>query len=183
MNNRTKKKLTSVLLVLILVLGISVGYAVIQSVLTINGTATVKQSSFNVTFTDINITPGSHTKTGDTDATIVGTGNNNSIQYNITLEEPGDFYEFYAEITNAGSLDAVLKSIDISTISGEAANYTYYNVTETDGSAIVVNQTLEHGDTKWVKVRVEYRTDISANVLPDHDQPLSLTVSMNYGQA
>ena len=183
MNNRTKKKLTSVLLVLILVLGISVGYALIQSVLTINGSATVKQSSFNVTFTDINITAGSHTVAGDTNATIYGTGNNNEIRYNVTLEEPGDFYEFYAEITNAGSLDAVLKSITISSLQDGAENYTYYNVTQVDGTAIPVNETLAHGTTKWVKVRVEYRTDIEADVLPTHDKQLTLTVSMNYGQA
>lgn len=186
MNNRTKKKLASILLVLVLVLGISVGYAIIQSTLEINGTAKVKESSFNVTFTEVNVTTGSvaiNTTAGDSAAHIVGTGNNNSIEFNVTLEEPGDFYEFIATVENKGSIDAKLTAAPtISSLTAAQAVYATYTVTYSNDTAIAVNDALDSGAKRYIKVRVQYRDDITADQLPQSPDTLNLSVALQYGQ-
>ena len=170
-----------------IVLGISVGYAIIQSTLEINGTAKVKESSFNVTFTEVAVTPGSvdiNTTAGDSAAHIVGTGNNNSIEFNVTLEEPGDFYEFVATVENKGSLDAKLTAAPVITnLTEDQAKYASYTVayTNPDG-AIAVNDELDSGAKKYIKVTVKYRDDIEPSALPTNPETLNLAVQLQYGQ-
>jgi head-tail adaptor len=58
-----------------------------------------------------------------------------------------------------------------------------YTVTWSDGSPITANTALAAGDKKTVKVRIEYKKDITAAQLPSADTALSLTCSIPYVQA
>lgn len=110
-NKKNSKK--TIYLILVLILGISVGYAALSATLKINGTSIIKSAKWSVHFgteaNDIQVTSGS--VTGDnvtTPARIKADTSNTEIEFSVNLPEPGDFYEFTAQVVNDGSLDAVI---------------------------------------------------------------------------
>ena len=114
-NNKNSKK--TVYLILALILGISVGYAALSAQLKINGTSTIKRAQWSVHFgteaNDIQVTSGS--VTGDnvtTPARIKSGTSDTEIEYSVSLPEPGDYYEFTANVVNDGTLDAIIGGED-----------------------------------------------------------------------
>lgn len=110
---KKKDSKKTVYLLLLLILGISVGYAALSATLKINGTSIIKSAKWSVHFgedaNDIQVTEGS--VTGDnvtTPARIKSGTNNTEIEFSVNLPEPGDFYEFTAQVVNDGTLDAVI---------------------------------------------------------------------------
>ena len=60
-------------------------------------------------------------------------------------------------------------------------SYVTYTVTYSDGgTALNANDTLAHGATKKVKVRLEFKKDIAQ--LPTAEDPLALSFTLNYVQ-
>jgi hypothetical protein len=94
----------------LLLLGII--YAILQANLKINGTTKISSNLWDVHFENIIVTPESVAiGTGDTAATIDPT-NNCKIDFEVTLSLPGDFYEFTADIVNAGTIDAMIGTFE-----------------------------------------------------------------------
>ena len=192
------KKIMAVAIALLLL--ISIGYAAISTTLTINGTANIAATSWNVHFNNVNVTTGSVTGTNVTTAPAVPNGSTTttSLTYNVTLEKPGDFYEFTVDVVNGGTIDAKIAENGITktmTIGGNAlttdqAKLVNYTVAYSDGTAIADGDTLgksgtaNNGDTRTLRVRVEYKTDISNAELNavDSDMALTLTFGLNYVQ-
>lgn len=175
MNDKTKNYVIAILL--LLVLGISVGYATIGTNLRIEGTSKINSTSWNVKFSAVNVTEGSVA------ATKAATLGDTLISYDVTLAKPGDFYEFTATVSNTGSINAMLTAAPtISGVSTEQQKYVNYTVTYSDGTAIASGDKLASGSTKDVKVRIEYKTDVEASDLPDSNQTLNLVFGMSYGQ-
>lgn len=118
MSKKSKKNSKkTIYLILVLILGISVGYAALSATLKINGTSTIKSATWSVHFgteaNDIQVTSGS--VTGDnvtTPARIKSGTNNTEIEYSVNLPEPGDYYEFTANVVNDGTLDAIIGGED-----------------------------------------------------------------------
>ena len=105
MIKRIKQKRVIGTLILILVLiSITIGYSVLSSTLNITGTTNVTSPTWSVHFgtgsSDIAVTSGSVTTTKPT---IVTNSGNLKLTYNITLSQPGQFYEFTAKIVNDGT--------------------------------------------------------------------------------
>ncbi len=175
MNDKTKNYVIAILL--ILVLGISVGYATIGTNLRIEGTSKINSTSWNVKFSAVDVTSGSVA------ATKAATLGDTLISYDVTLAKPGDFYEFTATVSNTGSINAMLTAAPtISGVSNEQKKYVDYTVTYSDGTAIASGDKLAAGSTKDVKVRIAYKTDVNAEDLPDTNQTLNLVYGMSYGQ-
>ena len=169
-----------VLLVLALLLfTITVGYATLSTTLEIKGTSKINNATWNVHFANLNVTEGSvtATKAASIDATTT------TIDYDVNLTKPGDFYEFTVDVTNTGSINAKLSAIPtLGGVSTEQDVYTNYNVTYSNGKAIGANDKLAAGETKTLKVKVEFDKNITSNQLPTTAQPLNLTFAMNYVQ-
>ena len=179
---KKRKKSISVLVLLLLLLGVTVGYAALSSTLNITGTSTINSASWNVRFKAGSIATTTGSVTPTTAPTIAA--DNLNISYAITLNQPGDFFEFTVDVENAGGIDAKLGAVPtISGVSGTQANYVNYTVTYSDNTAPAVNDSLAHGATKKYKVRVEFKRDIDASQLPTAPETLNLTCSMNYVQA
>lgn len=179
---RKQKKRFSVVILLVLLLGITIGFAALTASLNITGTSTISSASWDVHFQNIQVTTGSVTAV--TAPTI--SANGLSISYEVALAEPGDFYEFKVDVKNAGSVAAKLSALP--TLGGvDTAQdvYTNYTFTHGDGTAIttLANETLAAGATKTYKVRVEFDSNVNANQLPTSAQELTLTVGMSYEQA
>lgn len=161
---------------------LSVGYAAITATLNITGTSTITKNTWNIHFQDLSVTSGS--VTAATPAAIT-TNNHAEITYTVTLPKPGDFYEFTVAVKNAGTLGAKLSAAPTKGgLSTAQAAYTNYTAVWTDTSkAPAAGDTIAAGKSRSVKVRVEYKKDITAAQLPTADQALSLTYAMNFVQA
>ena len=174
-----KDNIKIVLILLVVALGI--GYSYLNTELNINGTANINSANWSVYWNNVQVKSGSvsaSTPTIDTNKTTVN--------FNVTLAEPGDYYEFSVDAVNAGTLDAMIDTIS-SKLNGTTITtlpaYLEYTVTYSDGTPLQINQELLHDTTETYKVRIAYKDDISASDLPSTNQSLSLQFSVTYKQA
>ena len=101
----SSKKRMLILSFLMLLLCTSIGYAVLSENLKISSSANVGKMTWDVRFENIVVREGSvnGSSTIESDKT--------SIRASLDLNKPGDYYEFYVDIVNKGSLDAKLDSL------------------------------------------------------------------------
>ena len=182
---RKNKKRNYLLLLLLLIVGLSVGYALLQSTLTINGTSKVKNSTWDIHFENLNVTNGSvEIGTGDVAASIQSS--TTDITYTVTLNLPGDYYEFTVDAVNAGSVDGMIESVN-SKLNNQPITtlpaYLNYSVTYSNGVALSPNQYLKAGDSETYKVRIEFKKDIEVTDLPETTQTLTMNFGVVYVQA
>ena len=106
--SRNKNRLV---LLIILIGSLGLGFAFLRTNLTINGTGKIRGNTWNIYFDNINVTEGSvELSSGNTIPTIDPISKT-EVTYAITLNSPGDFYEFTVDVVNAGSIDAMLDTI------------------------------------------------------------------------
>ena len=176
--NSKKKQKKMIFLALILVIALAIGYAVLQSQLTILGTTKVKEYGWDVHWGNIQKTSGS--VSGEP---TLGS-DNTEVSFSITLQKPGDFFEFTVDAINEGAIDAkvesVVKKIDNST---SIPAYLIYTVTDSNNQAIEVDQPLPAGTRKTYKVRIEYKEDITELQLPGENHTHTVLFEVNYMQA
>ena len=193
------QKITIYFVLFSLILVVGIAYAILQANLQINGTTKIASNTWDVHFKANTITPTVGSVTIDTTnneqaATI---DNASQVSYIVKLALPGDFYEFTVDVENTGSIDAMLDSISskIKIGSGEEVEiiptgqnrnlpaYLDYSVAYSDGTAIAAKQELlGNGGIETVKVRVEFKTDIEANELPQTDQTKQRVLLPVYGR-
>ena len=184
-----KNKKSIIILVLLLV--ISVGYAALSSNLKINGATGVKSASWIIHWANPQVVPGSVTTTKPT----LSESNTNAT-WSVTLTEPGDFYEFTIDAVNEGTLDAEILQIkskfndkDGEDIITEGPNrnlpaYIEYEVTHADNehSPITVGESLDHGQTETYRVRVAYSENINPSDLEETDITTKFYFEIEYKQ-
>lgn len=180
MRNRRKRSSILVLLLMMLI-GVTVGYAALSTDLTITGTSKIKSSSWDIHFENVQV------KSGSVTASVAPVANSSDkkteLTYTIELVKPGDFYEFDVDVVNGGSVDAKLSALPtISGVSAEQEAYTNYTFTHKSGTDIAVGETIAAGGKTTFTVRVEYDKNVQASDLPTSDQNMTLTVAMNYEQ-
>ena len=189
MNNRKQKRKGNVLLLLILLVSISIGYALLSQELAINGTSKIKNNTWDIHFANLEPNQNNVTlSTGDVAATINPT-TQTSIDYTVTLQKPGDFYEFTVDVVNGGTIDGMVGSVssklDDVEIDSEhpLPSYLNYSVTYSDGVAIAPNHLLAVGARETYKVRIEFKKDITKGDLISEARTLELNFTVNYVQA
>ena len=183
MKNRKRRDYLGILL--LLVVGLSVGYALLRTNLTINGTSKIKGNTWDIHFENLNVTDGSVELSTEDSAATIGS-NTTEVSYTVTLNQPGDYYEFTVDAVNAGSIDGMVESVTsklndavITTLPA----YLDYSVSYSDGVEILPNQYLKAGETETYKVRIEFKKDISSSDLPTSVQTLTLDFGVSYIQA
>ena len=168
------------IILILLILGLGIGYSYLNTDLAINGTANINSANWNVYWNNVQVTDGS------VEATTPTISNQTTVNFNVTLAEPGDYYEFTVDAVNAGTLDAMIDTMD-SKLNGvtieELPAYLDYGVTYADDTTIDVDQVLLHDSTETYKVRISYADYIDASDLPSTNQSLSLEFSVTYKQA
>ena len=168
MRTNRKKTLRMCLLMLILLLGI--GFAALAANLKIDGTLNVSRTSWDVHFENVSITEGSVTAnpapTSDDTTTT-------EMTYTINFTKPGDYFEFTTDIVNEGTIDAMVDVVSNNAYASAASTtpitlptYLTSTVTYADGTPILQNQKLDHNTSEKIKVRIEFKKDISVSDLP-----------------
>ena len=177
---RNKNKKGYFVLILIVLFGISVGYAVINRTLNITGNSEVKQNTWDIHFENIKVKSGS---VEDIEDPVIN-NSNLSVNFNFMLNLPGDFYEFTVDVKNSGTIDAMIDSITKTPELTELQKkYMKYTIEYQNGEQISSKQLVEKDSFVRLKVRVEYRNDITENDLPTETEILNLGFTVNYVQA
>ena len=169
-----KKRIAIFLLIMCFV----VGFSVLTSNLNITGTASVSGNKWSIYFDNIQVANGS------VEATIprIDTSKT-SVDFSVTLEKPGDFYEFTVDAVNDGTLDAMVESVLKTQLTEEILKYVRYTITYVDGRTIAKNNLLEAESKVTYQIRIEYRKDIESEDLANEDINLDLTFAVNYIQS
>lgn len=135
---------------------------------------------WNLYFDNINITEGS------VNAITVPTITDSSkteITYSVNLNMPGEFYEFTVDVKNAGTLDAMVSEINGNELTERQKRFLLYEVTYLDGTEVKKNDKLKSGATETLRIRLEFKKDITAEDLPSETTTLTLSINTCYVQA
>lgn len=180
------KKQRKIFLYLLVILGITVGFALLSTTLYINGTAGIKGNTWNIHWDDssVNITTGSVSAADPVVSTV--TSSKDTVSFDVELEIPGDFYEFEIDAVNEGSVDGELdlaenwityKSNNVETI---LPSYMDFKVTYDDDTTPVSGNVLKASKSQTYKIRVEYKSDVEE--LPSNPEPITIEVNLPYVQ-
>ncbi len=179
---RRNKQLYRLLFLFLLMM--TIGYAALTSNLSINGIAEISNATWDIHFENIQVTTGSITPDSE-----VNIDTDTSVSYEVTLSQPGDFYEFTVDVVNDGSVDAMIEAV-VSRLNNNVINSTNpipsflsYSVAYSDGYSISPNHLLEAGEDETYRVRIAFRTDINPDDLPSSDVSLELNFEVTYIQA
>ena len=101
---------------------------------------------FNVNFDNLNVSENSKNGSIDLD--------NNNLSLDVTLENPGDLYEFTLDVTNDGTLDTKISNIDLKTENEK--DILKYHLSYLNDTNIEIGDILPSGEKKTIKMRIEY---------------------------
>ena len=160
-----KKVMIGILSVLVCIM--AVGYALLAQELTINGTTSI-DSTWKVEITNITSKDVVGGAVNKTDPTYTATTAN----FSVGLTQPGDSITYDITVTNKGTLDAVVESIDVDKGNNPAITYTTSGLKRGDKIA-------KNNGTNTLTIKVDYDSSITS-------QPASttndITVTINYQQ-
>lgn len=193
MNNKNFKRMMILAVVLLLTI-VGVGYAALSTNLTINGAGKVNSSSWKIKFSNL----GEATLGGQATEVTKPTISNNDTHigdYVVTFTSPGDSIEYALDVVNLGTFNAEISSITVDTPtctgSGDTAindaknvcDYLTYTLTYADGTAVEQGDTLNIGETKSMKLKLAYLSNVLAEQLPSDDVTIAdLEVTIVYTQ-
>ena len=169
-----------IILLAVVVLVMTVGYAAFASTLTINSsTATFKKAKWDVHF---------DTTTYNQTSTIQATSHtesNTSLTFAVTLNKPGDVYTFTINAKNFGTIDAVMKKITMSGLTAAEAKYISYKINYNGTDYTETTDNLSHAlaaeASHTVTVTVKYEIPNNSADLPtEEDHTVTLTAAFDY---
>lgn len=183
MEKERNGKALAIIALLVAIVGLSVGFAALSTVLTINGTGKVKTSNWDVHFANLGSTP---TKVGTATEETAPVLTDTTVQtFDVSLMTPGDSITYTFDVTNAGSYDARISSITIptpqctgtgdnaTTDASNVCNNLTYTLKYDNGTAVAANDTLNMGETKHLVLKLEYSSSVTADQLPTANVTIS----------
>lgn len=174
------KKILYILLAIVLVsiCTLTLVYAALNVTLSIVGNAEVFASSWDIHLDNVSV----NTKSVSGSAPTISGGT--TVNFSTKLEVPGDFYEFTIDVVNDGTIDAMIESIvKTPTLTTAQAKYLKYEIEYQNGESINTRQLVKKNDFVRLKVRIEFRKDITASDLPTTTDTLNLSFTVVYVQS
>lgn len=162
------------LLLILLLLCFGVAYAMLITNLSIGGSGKLSKNEWNIIFENINVMNGSVSG----EANIV---DDKGISFNANLGKPGDYFEFSVDVSNKGSLDAMVNNYVINKI-GNNSNVVLYDIRYVDGMELSKGDRILSKEKDTLLVKVFYRTDISVEELVTEEVDLSYEFNIDYVQ-
>ena len=188
MKYKNKKQKKTMLLLLIL-LGVTVGFALLSTTLKINGTAGIKKNTWDIHWE--NVVPNVES-TVESPTPVIDTAKT-TVSYEVELSLPGDFYEFTVDAKNDGSINGVIDDIrhtvkQVTVVDEEEVEeevtlpeYILYSIVY-DGTTTkpTKGDILEAGEKQTYRVRIEY--DSQSEILPSTNLTYKITDEIDYQQ-
>ena len=140
---------------ILLLISISLGYSKLMATLSIDGDVTIKEVTWNMFLDNIQIKENSFTNNNSNIAKI-DENNNKKIICDITLNEPGDFYEFSFDIVNNGTLNGKISNIIETGTTIEEINLLDYIDYSMSNMPIINRTVISADDRVTVTIRLEY---------------------------
>ena len=189
------RKKTKFLILIILLFGLSIGYAYVYGDFKVNGIAGVNKQGWEVYWDNAQVVQGSISQTAPT--IVAGTNNtaNTKVSFQVDLTNPGQYYEFTVDAVNNGTIDAMITNIektvndiDVNSEQCPLPAYVSYIVTYADGTEIEENQLLakktnDTATTQKYKVKVEFLSNVDSSSLGSEVLTLNFKFGITYGQA
>lgn len=157
-------------LLLVLLLFISIGFAYLTVNVDIAGTIAFKENVWGIHMEDIVV----NEESVDAETPIINDG---EISFNLSMNRPGDIYEFYVDVVNEGTMDAILDSFTTTSLTGDYLTYLDYSVSYYSNKEIKKGDILRAGLKEKIKVRVSYKYDVDEYVQLNN---INLTLSIGY---
>lgn len=179
-----RKKKFNLIFLLVILLSVTIGFALLSTTLFIKGSSGIKGGSWNIHWNSNSVVVSNGSVSGEDP--IVDGDNDNTVTFVANLELPGDFYEFTVDAINEGSINGEIKSISnlVYDAVGETEvtlpDYIKYSVTYDDDTEPLEGDVLAVGQSKKYKVRVEF--DEEATTVPSVDEVYTYKFSVNYQQ-
>lgn len=178
---KSKKNFVAITLI-VLLLVLAVGYAAFSQTLPISGTANAS-GNWDIKFVDGSEKITNSIVAGTTANTAEVSGDGKSMDVTVNLATPGDGANITVDITNAGNVDAVIKSFKV-----EGADFsTTDNLTYKNGPILVKVPTVATGDelaagkTKTFTFSVEWDSAETKSLGPD-GKTADFTITFEYEQ-
>ncbi len=176
------KRAAFLLLLAILLVGISIGFAVLSTSLNISGTSTIQNNSWNVSPDPTNgiecpsgqvctinpsnpggLTPddGEPTPENPNPKGAIIWMDGNTVYFKHLLKAPGDVFTFNVTFKNSGTIDAKVANVTTNQLNATAQNFLTYSVTYANGSAVAAGDSLNAGASATFKVTVAYKSSVT----------------------
>ena len=180
---RSKKRLNKYFLLLLL-LGVSVGFALLSTTLKINGIGGVLGSTWDIHWE--NVQPNAESTVTAAKPQI--SENATKVSYEVTLELPGDYYEFDVDAKNSGTIAGTINEIrhNIYKVVEEGEDSTvpdyikYSLVYKGTNIEPAKGDVLGPGEKQTYTVRIEF--DKNATTIPDTDTVVKVDDEIDYVQ-
>lgn len=203
---------TLVIALVLSIVSVTIAFAAYNTNLTINGTAKMKGSKWAIKFTDLKTVEVGNDRTGVT-ATAVEvstptiTGDTAIGNYSIEFATPGDYAYYDFTISNTGDFDAVIDASfamptpsctkgtngvdeDITKVCSNLVYTLNYVDNNTVGEAVKAGDTLAHGTSKTVRLKLYFNKAVAeaegadSSVLPFDDVAIgNLNITIPFKQA
>ena len=183
---RKNKKQRRVMLLLILILGITIGFALLSTTLKINGNAGIKGNTWNIHWDDTSVNVATGSVEAEEPEVSTAVSSKDTVSFDVELELPGDFFEFEIDAVNEGSIDGALDleenwiTYKINDQSASLPGYMDFSVTYDDDTTPTSGNVLKAGESKTYKVRVEFKSSVEE--LPENPEPITIEVELPYIQ-
>ena len=177
--NKKRSKLS--LIVILLILFISIGYAFLSTVLNINTSLVLSKVSFSIHFDNV-----VSLSNNDTDIAQISNEAMNEITISATLNDLGDSFKFTTDIVNDSKVPGQLKTIDLTGLTDIQKKMIKYNIYYTNNhKEVSVGDVLKQGKTKNITVEIKYVLDnsLTNDDMPDDDLPLNCAIVIEYDSA
>ncbi len=182
MEKRRKTKMIVIISLLVAVVGLSVAYAAMSGLLSINGSANVDAANWDIHFANLSEakTKGEASEKNRPNVAENGASITN---INVSLNNPKDEVVYDVDLVNEGSINAEISNIVMPTFTEEQEKYLDFRVTyKNDGTELAIGDLLNKGQTKKVTITIKYRDDLDEEDLPDEKQSITLSYELTYTQ-
>ena len=179
---RLKRNSILGVILLLLVVSISIGYASLTTTLNINGTSAISGQTWDVHFENIaDITKSRTDLTVSEAANIVEKTTTPAddkddlhVSFGVSFVKPGDSYSFTVKVVNDGTIPAKVSGIE-KTISNNTNSYIVFTV-----SGIAENDVIAANSSKTITVLAKF--DENATSVPSESITSNLGFTMDFEQ-
>ena len=179
-----RKKQRKIYLYLLIVLGLTIGFALLSTTLFINGTASIKSNTWNIHWDESSIDVAQGSVSATTPEVTTTTSTDDTLSFEVQLDLPGDFYEFEIDAVNDGSIDGALDTMvtkiydsnDQELTGNNIPSYLLYSVTYDDDTTPSDGDVLAHGQSQTYKIRVEFDEDWTEEIASDEVYQIKVTI-------